>query len=742
VLVSAFADGTNIADRGLLFKYETTILPTGRAVASRVPYLYHADMVGWNDPVGFLHGLSAHERRTVGKLGVETVGELLMILPRRYDDYSNLLSISELSVQEPVTIRATVGELKRIPVRKRGFTMIQGRVSDESDLPAGRQGSLRVTWFNQPWLIKTLKPGDDIFLSGVVTERPRFGRVMMNPLWEPATEDAITAGHLAPVYPLTTGVTQKTLRKIMKSAIDDLDRLEDSIPDNIRSRVDIPDLNSSIRFVHRPASEEEAEQGRRRLAFGELFVYQLALHGARKDADTAGAPAIRFDEPFAKSFVEHLPFQLTDDQKRAVWASVKDMTEPRPMRRLLQGDVGAGKTAVGMMLSALVFRAGASAAFMAPTDLLAKQHAATFERFLSPFHVTVMLLTSKSRWVTEGKKTHELTPAEAKDRIAKGRVVLVGTHALIERGQSPPDLALAIVDEQHRFGVAQREALLVSSREDGLVPHLLSMTATPIPRSLAMTLFGDLNVSVLRQKPKGRQPVATIILAGEADREAAYAKIRSESAAGHGAFIVCPLIDPSDTLGARSVESETRRLAAGPLHGLKIGTVHGNMTADKRDEAMRAFADGKINVLVATTVVEVGVDVPRATVMLVEGAERFGLAQLHQLRGRVGRARYPSTCYLAVSEGVTATARLTILEETNDGFRIAEEDLKHRGSGNLLGTEQSGRALFHAARPDDIELMVAARDASFEILERDPALSSHPSLATGVERIRKTAHRE
>lgn len=694
-------------------------------------------MVGWNDPVDFIHGLTAHERRVVSKLDVLTVRELLSILPRRYDDYSKLVSLADIPVNTPVTIRATVDGIRRVPVRRQGFVMIRAQVSDAS-------GSLGVTWFNQPWLLKTVHAGDEIYLAGTVEDRPRFGRGMVNPLWEPVPEDGetISAGSISPVYPLTTGVTQKTVRRIMKAAVDDLETIADPIPERIRRDASVPPLDDAVRALHRPEAETRAEDGRRRFAFGELLTYQLALYGARHEADTAGAPAVDFDEGFAKRFVGGLPFQLTDDQKRAVWASVTDLRRSRPMRRLLQGDVGAGKTAVGMMLSALVFRAGASAAFMAPTDLLAKQHAATFERFVAPHGIPILLLTAKARWVTEGGGTRELSVAEAKERILAGRVVLVGTHALIERGQSPPDLALAIVDEQHRFGVAQREALLVSSRPDGLVPHLLSMTATPIPRSLALTLLGDLDVSVLRQKPKGRQPVETRIIADDAGRNAAYAKIVEEVNKGRRAFIVCPLIDPSDAMGARSVQSEMRRLSAGALRGIAVGMVHGHMAPDERDAVMRDFAAGRIGVLVATTVVEVGVDIPQATVMFVEGAERFGLAQLHQLRGRVGRARYPSFCYLAVSSGMGEVPRLKILAETDDGFRIAEEDLRHRGAGNLLGTAQSGRDIFHAARPEDTALMAAARDAAAEIVADDPRLSKYPELKSDVERIRKTAHRE
>lgn len=528
----------------------------------------------------------------------------------------------------------------------------------------------------------------------------------------------------------------------MRAAVDDVEAPEDPIPLEIIGRAQVPDFKTALTLVHRPKSIEEAETGRRRFAFGELFFYQLALRMAREEADTAGAPSVAFDESFARKFSTSLPFELTPDQKKAVWAAVKDMESGRPMRRLLQGDVGSGKTAVAAMLAALTFRSGASAALMAPTDLLAKQHISTFERFLVPHGIPVLLFTSSTRRLIEGGTDEILSVKQAKERIALGRIVIVGTHALLEREQTPPDLALAVVDEQHRFGVSQREALVVEPRNDGLVPHLLSMTATPIPRSLALTLFGDLDVSIIRSKPKGRASITTRAVWGEEGRSAAYERIRNEVAAGHRAFIVCPLIDPSDKLGVKSVEEESRRIASGPLRGLRIEMVHGRMTTSEKDEAMAKFANGDADILVATTVVEVGVDVPLATVMLVEGAERFGLAQLHQLRGRVGRSTHPSYCFLAASEDGLAFQRLRVMEKTSDGFEVAEADLRLRGEGNLLGVQQSGQAVFSAARTDDLSLMAVARECSQDVLKEDKKLEKYPKLKEVVTKLRETSHRE
>jgi len=730
--------------------------------------LYAKGMLRWDDPVTFIHGLTAHERRVLKSLEVQTVGELICIFPRRYDDYSRLVLIAMLPLNEPVTIRATLKEIKQVKTFRRRFVLIKALLSDDS-------GSVIATWFNQPWLLKQLKPGDEIFVSGAVTLRPKFGRGFTSPIWEPATAETLAAGNVAPVYPLSGAVTQKTLRRVIKAALAESELPPDWLPGEITARLGLPALPAAYRFVHTPESAEQAEKGRRRLAFGELLTYQLALRLARHEADVAGAPAVEFDEPFAKKFTASLPFELTADQKKAVWAAVKDMSggtpsaeggwgaqassgrsserlgrtreasstgRARPMRRLLQGDVGSGKTAVAAMLAALVFRSGHSVAFMAPTDLLAKQHAETFRRFLVSHQIPVLLLTSSARMLFEGGKEEKLTVEEARERLGLGRIVAVGTHTLLERGQAPPDLALAVIDEQHRLGVEQREALIVSTRPDGKVPHLLSMSATPIPRSLALTMLGDLEVSLIKTKPAGRTPVKTRVLVGEQGRQEAYDLIRREAQQGHRTFVVCPLIDPSDSLGVKSAEDEVRRLQSGPLKNLRLGLLHGRQPAKDKDETMRKFASGESDVLVATTVVEVGVDVPEATVMLVEGAERFGLAQLHQLRGRVGRSTYPSYCLLLASEDQGVSERLRVLERTDDGFKVAEADLRLRGSGNLLGTQQSGRPIFKTVHADDLELMAAAREISAELLSADPELKKQPQLLKVVEEMRETGHRE
>jgi ATP-dependent DNA helicase RecG len=687
-----------------------------------------------SDPVSALGNLNAAQKRAIRSFDAKTVGDLVEIYPRRYDDYSHTVPIAGAPIGQPVTLRVKVKTAKKQPGFRRRITIIRAIVEDGIS-------SLSVVWFNQPWLLEELKPGREIFVSGVIAYSPKFGRQISNPIWEPVDSPAVAAGMVAPVYPLTGSVAQKTMRELMVTVMDGLEGVEDLIPESIRKEVGIASLGDALRAVHRPRSMEDAEEGRRCLAFDEFLTYRLALGAARHDADTAGAPAVAFDEAFAKRFVAALSFPLTVDQKKAAWAAFQDMELSRPMRRLLQGDVGSGKTVVAAFLMTMAYRSGQSAVMMAPTEILACQHAVSVRRFVQIEGAPVLLLTSSKKTLWEGGEEQELNLQAARERIERGRVIVVGTHALLERGMLPPDTALAVVDEQHRFGVTQREALSVAQRPDGRVPHLLSMTATPIPRSLALTLYGDLDVSIIRTKPAGRTEIKTRVLQGDS-RENAYQTVIKQVRAGHRAFVVCPLIDPSDTLGVKSATEEAKRLASGPLAGLRIGLLHGRLSNEDKDGKMNAFVEGLTDVLVATTVVEVGVDVPEATVMLIEAAERFGLAQLHQLRGRVGRSSHQSYCFLLTDIAGPGLDRLKVLERTNDGFIIAEEDLKRRGSGNLLGTQQSGRDIFRAARVTDLSLMASAQEVAERLLKEDAELAQTPALAAKVALVRETSHRE
>lgn len=692
-------------------------------------------MLNWTDSVHLIPDLNIAQKRAMTKYGARTVGDLLRLVPRRYDDYSRCVKISHAPVGQPVTLKVRIVEVKKMPGFRRRITMIRAKVKDES-------GTLNVIWFNQPWLLEALKPEQEIYLSGAISFRSKFGRQLSNPIWEPA-DDPMIAGTFAPVYPLTGSVAQKTMRELMATVATNLGEVLDSIPASFIEQEHLASLVEAYRLVHRPSSEKDAERGRARLAFDEFFLYRLALGATRAEVNEAGAPRIPFDEAFARAFVSQLPFALTDDQKRCAWASFQDMDRSVPMRRLIQGDVGSGKTVVAAFLMAMAARSHHSAVMMAPTELLAKQHAVSVRRFLQAGDpVSLMLLTSGDRRLWEGEEEIKLSAKEAKERVDRGRIIVVGTHALLYRDMLPPDTAIAIVDEQHRFGVAQREALSVAKRPDGLVPHLLSMTATPIPRSLALTLYGDLDISLIRQKPQGRLPIRTAVYVGE-ERENAYQAVRSEVAKGNRVFVVCPLIEDSDTLGVKSVTEESKRLASGALKGLRIGLLHGKMSGRDKDGVMGEFAEGLLDVLVSTTVVEVGVDIPEATVMVIEGADRFGLAQLHQLRGRVGRSERPSFCFLFTDiGGGPILERLRVLEQTNDGFIVAEEDLKRRGEGNLLGMQQSGEAVFKVAKFTDFEIMTKAKTCAESLLAEDPGLDDHPMLGAIVDHMRKTSHQE
>ena len=668
-------------------------------------------MLRWEEPVSFIKGATPSVRRAWEALGIRTVGELLLTIPRRYDDYSKITLIREAMNGDTVTVKGKVLKCAKLPSFRKRMQIYRVTIQDSS-------GKIYANFFNQPWVLEELKEGREIFLSGKIRTDIRFGKAIVNPLWEPSDRDTIAAGKLAPVYGLAGTLVQKTYRRLIQYALENLaaEDIEKEIAD-------------ALRQVHEPKNAEDAESGRRRLAYDEMLAYQVGIRAARTEADLHGAPPIKFDENFAKAFVTSLPYALTGDQKRAAWAGFKDMESGRPMRRLLQGDVGSGKTVVAAFLMAHVQHAGGSAAMLAPTDILAKQHAESLRRLYGRKTIPLYLVTRTEK--TEGWE----------DAVRNGNAIFVGTHALLEAKRLPEDLAFAIVDEQHRFGVNQREAMVMGARKDGRVPHLLSMTATPIPRSLALTLYGDLDISVLMEKPPGRLPIKTTVCHGQ-NREKAYQAIREAVERKERVFVVCPLIDPSDALGVSSATEEAKQLSKGPLEGIKIGLLHGRMKPKEKEEAMQALLDGTTPVLVSTTVIEVGVDVPNATVIAVEGAERFGLAQLHQLRGRVGRSHLTSQCFLLTDAEGDAYQRLKLLETISDGFRLAEEDMKRRGTGNMFGTQQSGEVGLQIARLTDSDIIAKAQKDAAEIVKDDPNLDRHPKLKKTIELLRVTAHLE
>jgi len=657
-------------------------------------------------------GIGALAAKDLKNLGIVSIRDLILYLPYRYEDYSVVRPISSLRHDDAVTITGTVRQIESRASKNRKVTLTEAIVENDS-------GEIKVTWFNQPYLEKTLRAGFRISVAGRVDSRFGGVRTIVSPVWEPAG-DRVHTGRIVPVYGLTGTLTMRRLRGAIEHALSVAGELVDFLPAEILAEESFPTRGVAIRNVHFPGSRAELDAAISRLKFDELLIHQLMFARVRKERAVRPSTAVATDTEFLKSFVRSLPFELTTAQRRAAWEIVQDCALDRPMNRLLEGDVGSGKTAVAAIAIAGVLRSNHAAAYLAPTEILAGQQHAALGRFFAGQFSVGLLTASMAKFGGESVSRKELLAA-----VADGRVrCLVGTHALLQQGIDVPDLALVVVDEQHRFGVQQRKALL-----DRLpAPHLLSMTATPIPRSLALTIYGDLDLSILDEMPKGRLPVATKLVFDK-ERAAMWTKIVADIAIGRQAFVVCPLIDPSDTLGAKSVTEVAAMLKRTLPRTVRVGILHGKLPSDEKAAMIASFRDRAVDLLVSTTVVEVGVDIPNATIMVIVGAERFGLSQLHQLRGRVGRSDIASTCYLA-PDGWSADAkeRLTAMTRTTNGFELAEIDLKLRGAGNVFGSAQSGFPDFKLATPADVPLMKKTRDVASRILASDPELDGHPLL--------------
>jgi ATP-dependent DNA helicase RecG len=666
---------------------------------------------GLESPITRLPGIKKGYAGRMANLGVETIGDMLELYPRRYDDYRSLKTINQLEYGEEVTIIGTVWDTHARETR-RGGTIITSTLSDGT-------ATIQTTWFNQPWLADKLRPGSQIVISGKVDQY--LGRlVFQSPEWEPLDKQLVHTGRLVPVYPLTQGITQKWLRTLMKRTVDYwTQRLPDHLPDANRERLGLTCLDEAMRQIHFPDSWDALESARRRLAFDEFLLIQLGVHRQRREWRSQPGRPVRVDEGLLGDFISSLPFTLTGAQHKVLDEVMHDLRQPVPMSRLLQGDVGSGKTVVALGAMLVTAADSGQAALMAPTEILAEQHYRTITNMVEDFQLASQDARFAIRLLTGS------TPQSERDtlyeEIAGGQArLVVGTHALIQAGVEFSDLRLAIIDEQHRFGVQQRATL----RDKGTGnPHVLVMSATPIPRTLALTLYGDLDLSVIDEMPPGRQTIKTSWMS-PMERERAYSFVRSQVEQGRQAFIICPLVEESEKIEAKSAVEEHARLQKEVFPDLKLGLLHGRMKTDEKDEAMRQFRDRELHILVSTAVVEVGIDVPNATVMLVEGANRFGLAQLHQFRGRVGRGQHQSYCLLLADASTPdAEARLRAISETNDGFELAEEDLKLRGPGEFFGTRQSGLPDIKLAKLSDAGLLETARKEAQSLFEEDPELS-------------------
>ena len=663
-----------------------------------------AAVVRLDTPVKFLKGIGERRAESLDRLGIRTARDLLWHLPHRYVDASTVTPLAKAQVGQEVACVGRVVAKGVLPTR-RGLRIFHAVLRDDS-------GVLECVWPGQPFLDRTIVVGQTLLVSGPV--RFYHGRQMAPReyviLADAETDaDPLSAGKVLPVYPATEGLSHKVIRSLIERHLDRLIALcHDGLPDVLRQSLDLPRLPDALRAVHRPATAEEAERGRRRLAFDELFDLQLMLIRARAVAKRhRSGVAFTVKRQLTTKLKQHLPWELTGDQQQALREITADMTAPDRMHRLLMGDVGTGKTVVALFAMLLAVENDFQAALMAPTELLAEQHNATLEALLAPLDIKPELLLGRQ---TAGEK------AAVRKRIASGQArVIVGTHALLQESVSFHRLGLVVIDEQHRFGVEQRAALIGK----GAAPDVLLLTATPIPRSLALTLYGDLDVSTLRQRPPGRGTVRTAVRS-TSHRDRVLEFVHAECEAGKQAYVVLPVIEESERIDLRAATTMATSLAA-RWPDLQVGLVHGRLKGEERDAVMRRFRAGEVNVLVATTVIEVGIDVPAATVMVIEHPERFGLAQLHQLRGRIGRGAEESYCIL-LAEGA-APERLVGFAATQDGFKIAELDLAERGMGDLIGARQSGGfEVRHAQLPGDADLLNRARELAMKVIAADPAL--------------------
>jgi ATP-dependent DNA helicase RecG len=657
-----------------------------------------------------LRGVGPKSAEAAAEAGVRTVGDLLFRVPRRHKDLQ-IRQLASLEAGETATVQVEVRGAQPRPFRKGRLRMVSVKVGDES-------GHVRATWFNQPWVAAKLVPGTQLLLTG------RFsGRGFAVNEWELAAarfQAPAEEAELVPIHAAREGLPPRKIREWMEQAVAWAPNAIEGLPSELRIRLALAGIGDALRAVQFPDSPEEVELARRRLGFEELFLHQ-ALLATRKRSHRVARPAPRFGKPggLVGRWLESLPFEPTGDQLQAFDEIEADLDSGEPMARLLMGEVGSGKTVVAVYSMLRALEAGYQAALMAPTETLAEQHAITFGRLLAEEAIPFALLTGA---------TTATIRRQALNQLASGELGLIlGTHALIEPTVRFARLGLVVVDEQHRFGVGQRNALDEKGVE-GMAPHVLHMTATPIPRTLSLTAYGDLDTTALHELPAGRMPIETRLVEEE-QRGEAFEFIRRRLREGRQAYVVCPLVSESEKQPGRAAEVEARRLAAGELRDFEVGVLHGQMHSDAKAEAMRAFAAGETDVLVATTVIEVGIDVANATVMVIEGAERFGVSQLHQLRGRVGRGEHPSQCLLFAEEaGELARRRLAAVAGEGDGFKLAEVDLLLRGEGEILGTRQSGLPRFAVATlPDDNQMLIAAREEVLRLLRErgslaDPAL--------------------
>lgn len=661
-------------------------------------------------------GVGPKTAEQLAAAGLFTVGDLISFLPRRHEDFSEVVTIADIHPGK-VTIKARCEKISTRPVR-RGLRLTTATLADGT-------GKLQAIWFNQPYRTTQLANSEEEFFFSGEFEFSYNRYQLTNPSAEKVSDMPVQTDRLLPVYSSIRGLKSQVVRKILAELRPFMTMLPETLPAWLLRDERLVSRSDAVLGMHFPRSTEDIEAARERLAYEELFQLLLASQLNKQENAKLTGWSIPFEQPVVAGFVKKLPFELTGAQRRAAWEIIQDFESSTPMNRLLQGDVGSGKTVVAGLAARQVASAGLQTALMAPTEILALQHAETLRRLLEPFNVQVALLTGS----VKGKPRQILY-----ENILNGSIdVIVGTHALIQETVQFHKLGFVVVDEQHRFGVAQRQELLKKSQH---MPHMLAMTATPIPRSLALTVYGELDVSILNERPKGRKPIKTKIWSPNS-RAQLYELVDKEIASGRQAYVICALIDDNTESDRRSVEAEYKRLTGSVFKHRRIGLLHGKLKSEEKDAVMTKFSNGELDILISTTVVEVGVDVPNATVMIIEDADTFGLAQLHQLRGRVGRSEWQSYCFLVTSDSSKPSERLREVERSNDGFYLAEVDLKLRGPGEIYGRAQHGALNLQVATLADTKLIARAQKGAKKFIESGEDMYEYKQLAGAVNEYQR-----
>ncbi len=707
----------------------------------------------FNTKIGSIPRISEKYAEILKKINVFTVGDLLFHFPFRYEDYSERIEIDCLVVGQTATVMGEISKSKLIRTWKKKMLITECYVSDET-------GSVRAVWFNQPYVSDSLTVGKGVRLAGKVLE-DKNGLYFSNPAWELSSREPTNTGRLVPIYPETEGLTSKWLRWQLQNIFKLNPEIPEPIPEDILHELHLPEIKTALEYIHFPKSENQYLLAQKRFAFQNMLTVQLASLQVKANWEKETCVKIPFVEKTIQTFTDGLPFSLTNAQRKASFEILQDLGKARPMNRLLNGDVGSGKTIVAALAALQTTEADFQTAIMAPTEVLARQHYDNISKLFSAYNISIGLLTSAYQEASNLKfqisnlklkaniKNTKLKRAEMLTEIKEGQIdILIGTHALIQKDVRFKNLALVVIDEQHRFGVSQRAFLQqkIETINDGLpgkIPHLLTMTATPIPRTLTMAYFGNLDLSLLDEMPKNRKPIVTKIVPPR-ERNQVYDFVRNEVSKGHQIFIIFPLVEESEKMAElKAATQEHERLSRDIFPELSLGLLHGKLKAKEKEQVMADYKNKKYDILVATSVVEVGIDVPNATVIIIEDAERFGLSQLHQFRGRVGRSELQSFCFLLTSSNtVKSKSRLGALEKTNSGFEIAEADLKMRGPGEFLGLRQSGLPDIAMQHLGNVKLIEISRQKASQLLKSSPTLSKYPLLKKELTKFATNVHLE